>query len=351
MPTIPESVDDVDAAWLAEAIGAEVRSVELDQIGAGIGVSSALYRARCDGDGPASVVVKLPALDEAAVFTSTMLRMYIREVRFFDELAADSPIRVPACHFGAVDEETSSFVVVMEDLGGMRVVDQNAGMELADAERAVDELARWHARWWGEARLIAERGTAVALDDPIYPAVLPLVFGEGWEKLQAELDDIAEPIRRVAPGWSDAMPTMLRSLATGPTTLTHGDYRADNILFGDDGSLALLDFQLIGVGSGAYDLAYFVTQSLDAAVAADHEKALFRRYAEALVAAGVPESETTQLWDDYRTAALFCLAYPVIASRGMDLSDARQRTLVEQMNTRFARAVDDLALADLLPAD
>ena len=33
---------------------------------------------------PATVVVKLPALDEAAVFTSTMLRMYTREAGFFE---------------------------------------------------------------------------------------------------------------------------------------------------------------------------------------------------------------------------------------------------------------------------
>jgi hypothetical protein len=45
---------------------------------------------------------------------------------------------------------------------------------------------------------------------------------------------------------------------------------------------------------------------------------------------------------------LFCLAYPVIASRGMDLSDPRQRTLIEVMTNRFDRAVRELNLAELL---
>ena len=40
--------------------------------------------------------MKLPALDEAAVFTSTMLRMYTREAGFFGELAHQAPLRVPA---------------------------------------------------------------------------------------------------------------------------------------------------------------------------------------------------------------------------------------------------------------
>ncbi|MEX2292637.1 MAG: phosphotransferase [Acidimicrobiales bacterium] len=349
MQTIPSTIDDVSAVWLAEATGLPITSITASCIGDGIGVSSAVYRVTCSGPGcPASVVVKLPALDDAAVFTSTMLRMYIREVRFFDELAAASPIRVPRGYHGAVDEETSKFVVVMEDLGAMRIVDQNVGMTLADAERCVQELAAWHATWWGSAEPIAERGAAVSLADPIYPAVLPLVFGEGWDKLTNELSDIPSAIHSVAPGWSALMPRMLTDLATTPTTLIHGDYRADNILFDADGSVVLLDFQLTGVGSGAYDLAYFITQSLDPSTAGDNEKALFDRYIAALVAAGVPETETTRLWDDYRTAALFCLVYPVVASRGMDLHEPRQRALVDNMLTRFTRAVDDLALVDLL---
>ena len=130
--------------------------------------------------------------------------------------------------------------------------------------------------------------------------------------------------------------------------MTHGDYRADNIFFDDDGGVVLLDFQLTGLGTGTYDLAYFVTQSLLPDVAADNERSLFDRYVDALVDAGVAESDTAGLWENYRIAALFCLVYPVVASRGMDLSDPRQYALVDNMNTRCARAIDELDLASLL---
>ena len=210
---------------------------------------------------------------------------------------------------------------------------------------AVDELAGWHATWWGRAEPIAERGSAVSLADPIYPAVLPLVFGEGWEKLQAEMSGMPAAIAEVARRWTDALVKMLADLSTAPTTLTHGDYRGDNIFFDDDGEVVLLDFQLTGVGTGAYDLAYFVTQSLEESVASAHERELFDRYVAALVAAGVPEAETSRLWEDYRTAALFCLVYPVVACRGMDLDEPRQHRLAETMLSRFARAVEELDLA------
>ncbi len=348
MSTIPTTIDDITPAWLRDVAGLRCDTAEVTQIGVGIGVSSALYRVELTGDGcPAAVIIKLPALDEAAVFTSTMLRMYIREVRFFEELAAQVPVRVPDFHHGEVDEETSRFVVVMEDLSALRIVDQLEGMTVDDADRAIDAMARWHAQWWSKAEDLATDGRTVHLRDPIYPAVLPLVFGEGWDKLTAEHDIPAE-IQSIGPRFSDAIPGLLQDLGASPTTMCHGDYRADNILFGDDGEPVLLDFQLIGTGAGAYDLAYFITQSLRSEDAEAHEQRLFGRWCDGLEAAGVSGLDRDAEWLRYRKAALFCLVYPVVASRGMDLSDPRQRQLIEVMDTRFARAAVQLELAELL---
>ena len=116
----------------------------------------------------------------------------------------------------------------------------------------------------------------MSLGDPIYKAVLPMVFAEGWEKLGKELDDPAGHPGGRTRGGPPSMPGLLDDLATEPTTMVHGDSRADNLLFEPDGSVAALDFQLIGTGRGTYDLAYFITQSLDRADAAEHERAPLR---------------------------------------------------------------------------
>ncbi len=348
MGGFPTAVGEITAGWLAAATGLDVTDIEVEQIGVGIGVSSALYRVRCRGTGcPASVVVKLPALAEEAVFTSTVLRMYLREAAFFADLAHEAPLRVPTCHHATIDPDTSQFVLVMEDLGSLRGVDQVKGMDVGDAERAVDGLAAWHAAWWGQGTELAERGLTVSLGDPIYKAVLPMVFSEGWDKLHAELT-LPAAIEAVGPRWTDAMPRLLDELATEPTTMIHGDWRADNLLFEPDGSVAAIDFQLIGTGRGPYDVAYFVTQSLDPAVASQQEHALFERWSRGVQAAGVPAADVASAWDDYRTAALFCLVYPVVAWRGMDAGDPRQVDLATTMLDRFERAVAELDLADLL---
>ena len=162
--------------------------------------------------------------------------------------------------------------------------------------------------------------------------------------LEAVLMVADEPVSAVQLATVLALPTIeVERLLTELV----GDYRGDNILFDPDGSVVLLDFQLIGSGTGAYDLAYMITQSVDADVAASHERALFNRWLDGLGAAGITY-DADQAWLDYRKAALFCLVYPVVASRGMDLSDKRQHDLIDAMNTRYARAARDLQLAELL---
>ena len=345
--TMPTSADDVTAEWLSSVTDFDIASARPELIGVGIGVTSAVYRVHLDGPScPDTIIMKMPALDPAAVFTSTVLRMYHREVGFYNHLADQSPIRVPTGHFGTIDEETAQFVLLIEDLGEKRCVDQVVGMELGDAEHAVDELAAWQAQFWGKADEIVDRGLAMSLGDPIYPAVLPMVFTEGWEKVTGTVD-LPASIRTVGEKWVGGFESLLQEMCQGPNTLAHGDYRADNMLFDDDGSLVLLDFQLIGSGTAAYDLAYFITQSLDAELAADHERELFDRWIEGLRAGGVAADDLGHQWDHYRKAALFCLCYPIVASRGMDLDDPRQMALLNCMNTRYARAVEQLDLATI----
>ena len=75
---------------------------------------------------------------------------------------------------------------------------------------------------------------------------------------------------------------------------------------------------------------------------------MFDRWKDGLIAGGVNAADLAGMWEDYRSAALFCLCYPLIASRGMDLDDARSIQLLDTMLSRMARAVDELNLAELL---
>jgi len=54
------------------------------------------------------------------------------------------------------------------------------------------------------------------------------------------------------------------------------------------------------------------------------------------------------MWERYRAAALFCIVYPVIGARGMNLDIPREVDLVNTMMGRLGSAAAALDLADLL---
>lgn len=348
---IPTAPEHLTPEWFAARLGWQVDSVDTAEIGAGIGVSSAVYRATLHGGGddvPASVVAKLIAIDPAAAFTSSVLRFYTREVNYYDRLRDQSPVRSPQGYYGEVAADGQSFVLIIGDLAGNRIIDQTTHLSDADADRIVDAVADWHACWWSRTDGLCDDGTAVALGDPIYPAMLPGLFREGWEILNGSERCVpSAPLQPIGERFPDVVAELLGALSAGPTTLLHGDVRVDNIMFSPADEPIFMDFQILGVGSPAYDLAYFITQSLD--VDAARERELFDRWRARLAANGVHAGDLEHLWEHYRIAAAFCLVYPVVAARGMDLDDDRQVALVDVMMDRFARAAVDLDLIAVMP--
>lgn len=347
MPSIaiPATIEDVTPKWLSQALGEPVDRLEIADIGSGVGLASTVYRASIDGD--RSVIVKLIATEETAHFTSSMLRMYAREVLFYRELADICPVKVPSCSYSDLNEAEDGFVLIIEDMGDLRPGDQVGTMPTADVEAAIDGLAAWHSHWWRDADRFAGSGAAVPINGPIYPAVLPVVFGPGLEKLSTEL--VLDPaVLQIGSRWEPSLLEMLDGLHSGPTTLLHGDWRGDNMMFDPDGALAMVDFQLTGVGTAAYDLAYFVTQSIEPEQASQNERAWFDRWTNGLVSAGIPEADIETLWDQYRLAAAFCLVYPVVSCGNVDMSNERERALVTKMIDRFTRAANELDLLDVL---
>ena len=142
MPSIPNGINEVTAAWLSDVTGWSVDELTTTEIGAGIGMMSAVYRASLTGSNcPSTVIVKLTALDPANGFTAQVLSLYKREAIFFNDLASQSPIRVPQGYHAAVNDDGSQVAIVMEDIGTNRPCDQVAGMSIQDAEQTVDLVA------------------------------------------------------------------------------------------------------------------------------------------------------------------------------------------------------------------
>jgi aminoglycoside phosphotransferase (APT) family kinase protein len=106
-------------------------------------------------------------------------------------------------------------------------------------------------------------------------------------------------------------------LYPGNRTVTHGDYRLDNLLIGDENgtpTITVVDWQTVGIGCGALDVAYFIGAGLLPEVRRKHERDLVRRYHEALQAGGVRDYSFDQLWEDYRWYAYAGYVMAVVAT-------------------------------------
>jgi hypothetical protein len=165
MTDIVTSIDAVTPAWLTQVFrgagtlpaASTITARRPTQIGQGVGVMGDIFRVELDVEGdrgttPATAVVKLPSGFEANRAQGVGLGMYEAEVRFYRELAPATPSGLPTIFFSDIVSGTADFVIVMEDLGALTIVDQAVGMSVDQAAAALRVLADVHAAWWGRVQ-------------------------------------------------------------------------------------------------------------------------------------------------------------------------------------------------------
>ena len=89
-------------------------------------------------------------------------------------------------------------------------------------------------------------------------------------------------------------------LAAGPTTFTHGDYRLDNMFFGEKEDFAVIDWQVSGVQSSLYDVAYFLATSVSSDVRRQVEREALKEYHDVVRGMGVRDFTFEECWRLYR---------------------------------------------------
>jgi hypothetical protein len=143
-------------------------------------------------------------------------------------------------------------------------------------------------------------------------------------------------------------PELATRLSETPCTLSHGDYRLDNMFFTDSGGLAVYDWQLVDRSRGGRDLGYFLTQSLTRERRIELERSLIDRYVDRLAARGVEGYGFDIAWRDYRLAALLGFAYPVCTTGGLEHTTDRTAVLCAELLDRSIAAILDLECLQLV---
>jgi len=358
---LPKELDQIDAKWLTAALHAagtltqgSVKSLQAEPIAIGVGLMGRLARLTvdyegADADAPRSIIFKYPIDLPQNRQVADAYRFYKRECDFYRHLAPQSPLRTPKVYFNQCDEDLQ-FVLLLEDLASARAGDQVAGNSADDAQRAIAELAKHHAHFWGKT---GDYDYLIDIDDPIVCAVLEQSYGPALPAtLEAYSDMFSPELAETAKGLATRTTrAMQKTRLERPLTLAHGDFRADNLFYEGlpgGGDLAVIDWQICTRSYGPFDVAYHLTQSVSPDTRRRIERPILENYHRTLVEHGIEDLSFEQLWEYYRMDALFALVYPVTVCGALDLSDPRAKALGHVFLERSLSAIADLNAGEKL---
>ncbi len=345
--SFPTSAAAISGDWLAAVLGqpGKLRGFTVAQVGTGQMCDS--YRLTLDwedgANAPASVIAKCPSHDEASRNIAKLTGTYVKEVSWYRELAAASGVPAPLCHHYDIADDDVDFILILSDLAPARQGDQLAGIGLTGLIPCIDAAAKLHACLWNNPQLAQMpwlTTDASALVRALFPS-LYLGFRDRYaSRLAPEVLDVGAGIVANLDAYLCREPSV--------RTIVHGDLRIDNILFAPDGaSCWLVDWQTLGRGSGAADLAYLIGTSIaDPFERAAADRPAFDHWIAALKDGGV-DPDPDALWTDYRVGALSGYFMAVFASMNVERTD-RGDEMFAVMAERPARQALALGSLDLL---
>ena len=320
MGQFPAHPDEITHDWWARTIGRAPAEWRWEAIGTGQVGDSVRFHLEFD-DGPVTLAGKFAAADPTSRATAAMLGLYTKEVRFYREIAPQLPVRTPQIFAAEVADDGASFVLLFEDLGPARGGNQLAGCSLADAREGVKQAAALHAPSWHNADILGldwlqPNEAAAAQVKALYPQA-QAVFRERYaDTLEPEFMALCEGLAEFTAA-TDRVPDN--------TSLVHGDFRLDNMLFDVKGGaerIAVLDWQTLTIGNGLTDIGYFLGCGIGDELRRAHERDLLALYCDEMTARGVPLT-VDAIWRDYVIGALhgvstavFSAAFVVRTERG-----------------------------------
>lgn len=349
VPSIPRGPTDVTPEWTSHALGVEVDAVEVTPIGTG--QTGATYRLAvtyaADVTGlPDTYAIKLSSQDDAV--RDRVALGYRSEHAFYTGVTDVVRVPIPRHYHCEISEDGGDFVLLLADMAPAVQGDQIRGCTTAEAELAVRALAGLHGPTWCDPKWPAFPGLVMSMIDEdaisgfgdVAVMAAKITLDRLGDRMRAEdRETVTEAMSMVAP-WLLA--------DRHRYALMHGDYRLDNLLFTPDRSaVTVVDWQTLGVGLPARDLAYFTGTSLlpDARAAADEQ--LVTAYHAELSGYDVGAYDRDTCWRDYRVGML---QVPLLSVLGCAFSISTERgdDMMLVMLARGCRAIRDLGSLDLV---
>ena len=343
---IPSAMSEVTDQWLIEKISGHpdfankaIKSIERKTVGEGIGQVGEFNQVMVETEGgeQTKLFLKLRAPIEGMHAVALRYKMYEKEVRFYNELAAQTDVRTPKVIYADYEPETENVALLMEYMDGWTSPDQLTGASHDQTIAAIKQLTAINAPFWGRTA-----------DLPWLPTMqtdyMQLTIGDMqackdifWERFGGVLPVDEKDYALIIDQW----PAVLDGLCEGTLTFTHYDYRVENIFFSADASeVAVIDWQLIAALRAGWDLTYLLSTNILTEQRRANEQQYIDLYLHHMAAQGVQYDES-ELRQDMKWSLLGLCSIAVIGGANFDAANERSFELFKQISVRLFEAIAD----------
>ena len=351
-PTRPEALGPEELTGYLRAAGVlganRVIAADFELIGTGkMGDNARYFLSYGDdaGGAPSTLVAKFPAADERARSLAGAAGAYYNEVMFYRVLAPKASIRIPAVYGSEISADRLSFLLLLQDMSPAEPGIQMVGESHSHTVVALREAVKLATAFYGDSSLVGldhvvgstrgseNAGFAQMLLQDAWPGFVDR-FGHGLDAGQLAFGE-----RYVANFASVA------SSYEGATTLVHGDFRSENILFHRDAATTV-DWQTPAEASPLTDISYFLGGSVEADDRRSWERELVSSCRRQFDEAGVELSET-ECWNMYRRAAMHGIIITVLGAT-FSSPDPRGDEMFMTMIQRHTQHCIDVGASEFL---
>jgi hypothetical protein len=310
-PRLPQSISELTAERLSAILASTYPGVEVTSVHIGTAIYGSNTKVRLLLNyNEAGHSQRLPA----TMFAKCCFELHSRqvaeiaqsEVAFYLQRAPEGLVNAPECYFAGLDHDSRTAFLLLEDLLARNITFGFAlrPIDPKIVQRALEMLARYHARWWNSPELatLGPAGGTIVADDlvsfmfdaPNFDKCLTL---PRFKFVPTELHD-PERFRK-------AIHMLWKSNAQGPQCILHGDLHLGNCYFEVDGTPGFLDWQGDTRGCWAHDVTELLLTALDIDDRRNNERPLLEFYLQQLRANGVEAPDFEEAWRQYRRNTLW----------------------------------------------
>ena len=298
IPTTPQAIT---SDWLSHVLDTEVSGCELLDAHAGTtGRAVVALRDAQQVALPDRLFVKLPPEDPMQRAFVTSAGMGVREARFYHQLAAQVPVRLPHCYHADWEDSGESYIMLLEHLEDSGCTFNNASQHysLDYLRKVLAAFARLHAAYWGAPEFDNELAW---VQPPLQHAIAIDLIKVAMEQYEARMPPVFGAMARLYLEHTDAVHDLWQQ---GAPTLVHGDVHDAN-LFLDGEEPGFLDWALVARAPAMRDVGYFLAGTLTAEHRAAHDRELVAFYRDQLLANGAQAPAMDVLWQQYQWHAAY----------------------------------------------